>query len=273
VQRVLFRVSSLQQRLILAAARPYTAVFCQSDHQFCDLLNSQHTALVWESSSRMRHGRDPIPRDVVTAAGRLPLLVHAELGRANAEMITRLGRQAPDSRVSLEGFDTLVDDIDAMLINPSETPADHVVISCTIDGIDPSIRDIMLCAAIAGKRRIVVTELARGCQCSVRHVEARLHRAGVPGPRRLLGLSLSLHTAWRLEVLEWSAKKTAGAAGLESLAALGGYVQRHSGSRPRALRRAGAFDALLHHFLRIFSIAGHDPDVITDGNPARARGV
>jgi hypothetical protein len=72
--------------------------------------------------------------------------------------------------------------------------------------------------------------------------------AGLLAAKKLLGWSLVLHTAWRIEILERAPKQAAYAAGFESSAALGEYLHRHAGVRPRELSRPGTFGALLGRF-------------------------
>jgi hypothetical protein len=110
--------------------------------------------------------------------------------------------------------------------------------------------DIVATAAIAGHRRTLVPALAHLSGLSVRVLEAHLRKAWIVPAEDLLGLTVSLHALWRRDVLRWTSKHAADAAGFSSPDAWSSYVARHVGARPATLVRTGGFGALLDRCAR-----------------------
>jgi transcriptional regulator GlxA family with amidase domain len=93
-----------------------------------------------------------------------------------------------------------------------------------------------------------VSELARAALCSPRTLRRTLGRAGLPAPEELLAWRRLLH-AGRLLDDGRSADGVARTLGFSSGSALRKCLKRHTGLRPRELRRQGGFTVLAALFL------------------------
>jgi hypothetical protein len=76
----------------------------------------------------------------------------------------------------------------------------------------------------------------------------------MPTPSHLLGLMITLHTAWRLDVLGWVASEASSAGGFgKNSRALSKYIARHMDVDFDRLGRAGTFDVLLEEVSTIIA--------------------
>lgn len=202
-------------------------------------------AVLWELGARATHGLPHAAAALRAAAPSLPLIVEMQLSRTAARQLLTIAALEPAPRVVIRGVDRLEVVVEEVLEHGSE-PGAHGEIACTLLPLVPSgAIDIVATAAVVGHRRSSVARFARICGLSSRTVEWRLQVARLPVPVKLLGWMLSLHGLWRLDVLGWTAKRVAAAAGFETANVWSNYVERHTGSRPSAHLRDDGFASLL----------------------------
>jgi len=170
-----------------------------------------------------------------------------------ARRITLIAGWLPNGRVSLRGFDDLNADVDELLQSPIAPTAELRVLEGLALGPPPQVHMAVVAAAILGRRRRRLADLARACRAPPRTIQWQLSHHGEQTASDLLGWSVALHTMWRVDVLNWSLKRSAVTAGFPSGDALSDYVCRHVGRRPRTLHLQGGFEALLGQWRGLLS--------------------
>lgn len=259
---LILRVSAAERESLLATSgrSKISMKFVQTDAEFLEAAHSRATAaMIWEVSRRMPPTRNSIACGLMETPTWTPFLVRADLTPAATREIAVLSRPWSGSiewAVSLIGFDDLSHDI-ARLVDTRQVigGATTAIIRSIVPLVPPPIDTIVATAAIIGRTRTSVDELARRCGWRVETMRAQLRKLGGPSPHHLLGSCLLLHTAWRLEVEGLSPKEAACAAGYSGLSpwsAMSEYVLRRSGLRLRRLGKEPAFTDLLDAFVGVF---------------------
>ena len=211
--------------------------------------------IVWELSRHMPGNVQPLPAAVLQASADTRLLLRVELNPATLREVVRVVGGGHHVEVSIQGVDNLGDDIRRFLIEGAGG-AEKTLIHRLAPLVHPKIRDILVTAAIAGRHRTRVRDLAALCHMPVRTLEWQLRAANTITARQLLGAVLALHSVWRMERFGWTLKRTAKMAGFNGAESLGNYVDRHMGARPIALARDGFF-VTLERFARML---GESPE-------------
>ncbi len=204
--------------------------------------------IVWELSHDAGATIQPVSDDVLRVSEYVPLLLRVRLTAPVTREIARVSKVTSNVHISLRGIDSLEADVQRLLSDGTACIAEQSIIG-KIERLHPRIRDIVVAAAVAGRRRVGVKDFASFCEMPVRTLEWRLQAANAPTARRLLGWMVALHTAWRMDGLGWPLKRAALAAGFSSPEALGNYIQRHAQMRPVVLCRAG-FGSVLDSFMQ-----------------------
>jgi AraC-like DNA-binding protein len=187
----------------------------------------------------------------------MPAVVRFDLSRAGIRELLALPPRLANVRLSLRGFDDVVEDL-AGELSTNRVPTAYLPIVEQLAPAAPSaIRDIVIGAIFVGRRRRSVAALADVCGVSRRTLEGRLSAVGDLGARALLGWMLALHAAWDLDVLSRTVKRAAVEAGFENRAAFSNYLKRHTAMSPLQLSRGRGFATLLAQCAS--TVAGNDP--------------
>ena len=258
VNRILCRVASGRRSQVLNRLRT-SAIICDTDAAAERALGANAVGrIVWEVSRAMPVRVEPVPRWLLEAAESLPLLLYADATPPAMRAVTGLARTASHLQIALIGYDDLDSTLRALANEPAWREADQSLVSRLAREASPLARDTVILAALISKRRSSVEQLAAVCAVAPATLRYRLRTAGAPPVRDVLGLLLCAHTIWRLNVLSWTPKQAAFAAGFASTSAFTNYIRRHAGATPAWLARNAVFDAYLD------SVA----DVMTPRRPA-----
>lgn len=173
---------------------------------------------------------------------RLPLSVGA-LRHAIA-----LQRADCEAWLSLRSIDELQHCVARVLTGAHDESARSEILSHLAHYVADARLCPLMAAVAVGETDPTVNRFARACGMPVRTFQSHVRRLGLPTPKRLLLWSVALHTAWRLERLDWSAKKAAIRSGYTSARALSNAVARLTARRASGLRRTHSFVSLLEQF-------------------------
>jgi hypothetical protein len=218
--------------------------FDTDEEIFSALRNGQIDAVIWEISHRMPVRLDPMPWVVREAVRRIPLLLLIESTSAALNEVIGMASKASHLQVSIIGFGALGREVKAFTGKPRERCAEQSIIQLVLPHIEGRLaREIVVVAAIAGKRRMETRTLALMCGISQRTLHHRLREASLPTARGLLQWMMVLHTAWRREVFGWNVKRSALEGGFSTSAALSNAIFRTAQLRPTALGH-GHFESL-----------------------------
>jgi AraC-like DNA-binding protein len=154
--------------------------------------------------------------------------------------------------VSLIGHDDLQCDLRALASDPPWHDAEQPLVARLAHQVPLLARNTIILAALTAKRRVTVEQLAEVSAVSFGTLRYRLREVGAPTVREVLGLFLCAHTVWRLDVLSWSVKQAAAAAGFRNTSALANYVRRHTGLAPCNLARSVGFNGFLESIVEVF---------------------
>jgi hypothetical protein len=224
-------------------------LFCATSDDVRRTLETRSvTGLLWRARSQpvgdivaaLRHAQERAP-DAWT-------LLRADLTAGAASVICQVASMIRETAlVSLCGFDDLGRDI-GRVIAGSPTDGALTILSSITPPLVAREREIVVAAALLGRRRRYVRDLAVACRRSIVALERQLRNAGLEPPENILGRAISLHGAWRIEVLSQQVKQAAADMGFGSPQAFSNYIMRHTGMRPRTLAEMGTFSGLLARF-------------------------
>ncbi len=188
----------------------------------------------------------------------VPVVLRMDITPGTARDVVSLAPMIPNGRVSLKGLDDLTSDV-GVVFGLKWSPGPELrLIQAIPDQSEPPVRTILLGAATMGRRRTSAHALAMACGLALRTLDWRLHQARYPHARHLLAWSLALHTMWRVDVLNWSLKESASAAGMGTGANLSALVRRHTGRRPSEISRNGGFEEMLVEWQRLIGDGASD---------------
>jgi hypothetical protein len=246
--RLILRLSPQQERSARQLVSPAAAVFCSDDREAINALRiGGISGIVWELSHQMPRLPNPVPEQVVEAAGRVPVNLHVEVTPAHIREVISLAQTACDLRVSFVGSRNLERALLGLLASPPERTAEQAIIVRIALNVEEFARDVVAVAAVASKRRTTVGQLSQLCGCSIGKLAYRLRRIGV-ATSDLLGWTVSLHAVWSRGVLEWPMKRTAYEAGFSTRAGIAHYVRRHTCVRLGKVTDPHQFQDLLERF-------------------------
>jgi hypothetical protein len=248
-RRLLLWLSVDERIRVQAALGSTVGIFCDSYSDVVAAANSGNIdAIVWELS-RAHQQAEPLQSALGDLARSVPTLLRADLMSTSVRQITALAAVASDLRISLSaGGDDLVEDIRALLVTQATTSAEHAIIRRLLPAVAALGPEIVVGAAVLGKRRRHVGELASVIGRTERTLEWRLRTAHAPTPGTVLGWMVSLHSLWRLEISCWPVKRAAHTAGFKDSSTLSNYLKYHLGVRARSALRLGGFWYWLEHF-------------------------
>lgn len=230
---------------------------CASVHDFVDrLLKNDGCRAVWEVERGSDCMIEQIAKRLADVTPRVRLLLRLDLSVAAARQLVLAAAHLPNSYLSFRNHDDLRTDLAQWLAERDDHGGSVRIVQYLGSICSGETRDVMLSAAATGRRRLSVEQLALICGVPIRTLEWRLRSAAAPTARRLIGMAVSLHSAWRLEQLRLGPKQAAGRAGFHSTAALASYLRRHTGMRLSELASEGAFDLLLHRVGETFATHG-----------------
>lgn len=175
----------------------------------------------------------------------IPLVLRTSIVRAQVTTLTVLARYLTNARLSLRGHSVLRTDVDEVLDAGGRAGPDMLLLRELGDTLHGRVRPIVPAVLALSRRRTTVRELSRACHVPVRTMEWLLRRSGGFTPRWHLGWGAALYTVWRMEVLGWSFKRAAGAAGATDPGVLARYVERYTGQRPGYILRTSGFRGLV----------------------------
>jgi|KBSMisStaDraftv2_1062788.scaffolds.fasta_scaffold45350_3 hypothetical protein len=228
---LIIRVSPDERRRLETELGRQVGLFAASNAEaVAALRRADVIGIVWELSDRIPGG-PTLPSMVRCAANDLPLLVHAELRRPIVRDLVALSTSVSALQVSICGFDDLVHEV-RQVVNGRREPSPDQAILNTVASHTDAVLDIVAMAAIVGRRRTHVRELADVLRIRPRTIEWRLKSLGMMSPERLLGRMVSLHVLWRMQKLEWPLKRIAAVAGFSGPPAMSNYILGHIGLRP-----------------------------------------
>jgi hypothetical protein len=201
--------------------------------------------IVWETGRDAAHR---IPTIAEAAAGRvtpISILARLDLDQVTERTAVALARYLPHVTISLRGFDLLERDIELLCHSVPERSPSAAIIDRLVPLAGNRAGNIIAVASLWGYCRRSLDAFANACNMPPRTLESRLQSAGLLPPSDVLGWMLALYSVWQLDVLGWSAKATAAAAGFRSTGCWSRYIERHVRARPRQLLDWGGFPPLL----------------------------
>jgi AraC-like DNA-binding protein len=167
------------------------------------------------------------------------LRLHVE--RQNVPYLLGALQAGVPARLSIKGFDSVIDDVTAALAGATDRFATPSIIRHLAPLVADGAKDLIIAAAIVGTNRGTVKAFARACGVSPRTIEGRLQSHGLVGPRKLLAWMHTAHLAWLLDNTRWPIKRIASEAGFSSTVGLSNFVRRHLGKSPRQIRAEVGF--------------------------------
>jgi len=256
--QVLIRVSPTERRRLEPRLDLTVGRFADSDDAFISSLQSDVRSVVWEIESGVTRTYPRLRSAVLDIATKIPLVIRSDLHESAVQEFDGIAARAVDCRFSVPGIDDLASQIDAMASGQRDDSACRVILARWTSDAPSLTKHIGVAAVIAGRRRMGVRSFADACRRPLRTLEWRLRCAGTLPPAELLALCTCLHAAWRLDVLGWTPKRTAIESRFSNSAALGNFLERHTGMRPREIVHRKTFDDLLERFESLaFPIVGH----------------
>lgn len=228
-------------REALAASAGINAIFCNSGERLLQAASAGRTECIVIDPALVRDwGRTKGARALL---GEVPVVLRTALSSVAAQALIELAEWIPIGHISLCGDDRLAADIKQLLDVPV-SPAPALTL---LPKVGSPLKREAIAAAVLGRRRSHLIDLARVCGLPTRTLQWRFERyaGGATTVSCVLGLSLALHTVWRMERLGWTLKRCAAEAGFHDAHCLSAYVQRHVGQRPRELMHGNGFDRLV----------------------------
>jgi hypothetical protein len=183
------------------------------------------------------------------------VVMQASLTVNSAQDILAMAQWPLRGRLSLRAYDDLCEDVAQVLSEREPTPEFRLLASLGASVPGP-VRVPVVASIVVGHRRARLPDLSRACGIPARTIEWRLRRYGWAEASQLLGWSVALHTAWRIDFLNWSLKRAAFSAGFSDATTLSDYVERHVGARPRHSYHDGGFDRLRARWLAVVRRCG-----------------
>lgn len=161
-----------------------------------------------------------------------------------ARDLLRAARRYPVSRVSLRHIHDICDAVKAF----DRRDVGQVTALClnALAGVDESNAEVLLACLIAAESRRSVQWVADACRVSVRTLEWRARRAGLPPISVILRWAVVLHIAWLFDEGHVR-KRVADEMGFSTVNALSTFTKRTTGQGCRAVAKAG-FAGLLESF-------------------------
>lgn len=190
---------------------------------------------------------------IVKAADSAPpaqVIVRFRLSGTAMRRLSLLSGSLPVTRLSITGRDDIVQDAIRAASGDLARDARPRIIERLVAVAPPKAMLILTAVAAIGARRTTVPQLAAACGLSSRTLEWRLATARLVSGARVLGMMLSLHAAWYLDVLDLTVKQTAANCGFASRTALANFLKRHTHLAPSALGESSGFERLLKELRR-----------------------
>ena len=249
------RTHEVRETVAAQRRKGHVVRFCQPGADLGSYVRDGHPALViWELGPDAEVEIASMTLALLVISANVRLLIRMDVTRAAARQALAIARHLPEARVSLSGYDDLARDIMSACSEEGQPTAYPTIVKQVLETIPRRAVDIVAAASLAGYRHMKVAEFARVCGVPVRTLEWRLNTAQLMPARNLLGWILSLHSLWRLDILVWTSKQAATAAGFSSPDAWAQYIKHHAGDRPSYLLHKGGFHYLLGKFREALSV-------------------
>ena len=187
--------------------------------------------------------------DLLAEFPHIRTLLRTSLRRNAIERLVSACSRSIRCRISIRGLDNFGSDLRGMISGNDDRGATRLILEEIAREIPAIARDVVVGAAAIGWQRTSVADLATACHIAERTVDWRLAHAGLISGSALLGQILCVHSVWRMEVLGWSPKQTAGRSGFGNVAAFTNFLKRHTGMTPGAAIAEGGGRWLLAQLL------------------------
>ncbi len=247
---VLARINTLAERdaLLGWAGHAHLVQFYRDESHFMSAIQ-QNTA---DAIVRELSGADAAfvrtPYDAPSTGRRsLPIVLRFSMTPGSIGHLLHELRRSEAVHLSLS-HEPIAELLDSLIADPLGRDAAPAILARTGPKVPYRAIAILVGAITLGRQRCSVRCLATACGLPTRTLEWRLKTSGMLPARCLLGWCTSLHSAWRMDVLGWSAKRAAAVAGFASSATFSSYTFRHVGILPTRLNRSGGYAALLERF-------------------------
>ena len=244
-------ISSADDRAELAEALPKVEqlMFCPGIERFIDSLKHLDAGMAVVDFASTSSA--DMLRAVAAANARrpaIPLVLRISLRRAEVVEALSVAALIDTPCISIRGVDSLGKITAPFGQMSSDFFVRYAIIARVAARTPQAVHCIVLGAAALGARHANVSELARMCCLSVRAMEARLAAAMLIPAKRLLMWSITLHSIWRAQQLDWPPKRIANEGGFRNSEALSKLVHRTTGLRFAACARNASFAQLVDVF-------------------------
>jgi len=237
---------NLHERAQVARRRPSVAITSvDSPAYICETARRIGAAAVVVVLDALAHNAlEQFLSDVKANMIEARVILRFTLTRANAGRLVDISARHVNCLTSLRGFDDLGNDLDRELRSRFAGGA-FARIASSVAPVPEGVLPIVVAGAAIGWRRSSVSRLAEVCGVSSRTVEWQLAESSLVSAARLLRTMLLLHSAWCLDVLGWSVKRTAAFTGFDSRTGLSNFLRRQTGHSPRELIIYPGFEGLM----------------------------
>jgi hypothetical protein len=206
---------------------------------------SPTAVVVWELSAATFGEREAVASAIAARGPAVRVVCVAGINSAAARWILWAAERLPWADILLAGFDDVAGRLRKLTRDTQAVAAHACILQHLVPMAAPAVVDIIACAAVIGRRRSSVADLATAMGVAQRTLQWRLSTGGCLPARDVLGWITTLHTCWHLHVCGWPAKRVAAEANFQSPEAWANYCRRHSGRRPKSWLASGGFMVLL----------------------------
>ena len=241
-------LSGADEMLIGARTADHPLVSCQSPAELTHALTHARANLVVADIARL-HGF-AVPRMERPVSF---MILARRPDAATARQLQRLVCSDAMVEIESESAARLAESVLRRLSAlPAETPQ-TAMFDTMRDVVPRGALRFVMATAVLGYKRQRVSVVAKWCCVSERTLERRLAAGALPPARTLLSWSLAIHSAWRLEALDWSAKRVAASAELSSVAALSKHLSHHFARGISKIREQGFEQTLAEYRLALLA--------------------
>lgn len=183
-----------------------------------------------------------------------PVFLVCDLSPAAAEEVARLARAAIDVRVWLRSEGLFGNALAAFVAGGVPDGPEAVMLRKLPQGRSRTARLVITIAILLGARKRDVAALSAASGMSIRSLQRLLYAEGLPSPRELLGLSMTVHSMYRIDCMGWSVASTSDFMGYRESHQLVHAISRRTGMPPRRLSHTAGFHEVLDRFERAIEI-------------------
>lgn len=245
------RMAPPELRRIMSQAH---AITCANVTQVCHTLKAHQVGvLLWDLNGVHEGELTEGLAHINAASPETPLILCIDLTHRVARQLAAVASVPISPQLAVYGYDDIPNMTEALREGQIPVPAFRAMAEPLLQSTPRDGQWIVAAAIVTGHQRLTSLAFAELCNTPRRTLEWRLASIQMPAPGRLLGMMLSLHGLWRLDILEWSVKQVASASGFTSARTWSNYLERHTKARPLALIAGGGFSAYLQRVAAMLS--------------------